>query len=66
MSDSDQDMHLWARALPLDLRPARGYAACGVHIGRFTQKIEEVNCAICLEIANTKKRIDEPTQPVSQ
>lgn len=42
------------------------HGTCGVHIGRFVSKVEDVTCTDCLAIINAKKESDEPAQPHSQ
>jgi hypothetical protein len=39
------------------LKP-RGYGMCGVHVGRFTSKVKEVDCPNCIAIIESNKEND--------
>lgn len=52
---SDTSLHLWSiAAKKLEIGSYNSYGVCGVHIGRFTSKPEEVTCVNCLSIINSK------------
>lgn len=60
---SDQPIHLWVYALPNAERPAGGYAVCGVYIGKFTKRVEDVTCLACLGILAKKKESSAEANP---
>lgn len=62
----DSPLHLWSRVLGPPIDKPRGYGTCGVHIGRFTQNVDQVDCPVCLEIIHAVKESDEPSRPVGQ
>lgn len=55
MKPTSTVIHLW---LPqkgyAKVGEARAYGACGTSVGRFSPRIEEVNCSACIE-ANDKE-----------
>jgi hypothetical protein len=44
--------------MTLHMLKPRGYGLCGVHIGRFTSNVKEVDCPICLVIIERNKEND--------
>lgn len=52
---TDTTLHMWSPASQAIVGEGRSYGVCGVVVGRFTSRREEVTCPTCITLLDNKE-----------